>query len=76
MKPTVRERIYAGAIVTVALWVLLGILGAMFDNESPVWRVAPMFLYSFVGLILLVAHRPRPFLDWVRKWTGGWPRLP
>ena len=76
MKPTIRERIYAGGIAFALMLVLLMALGSFIEEGSPAARIAPMFTMSFVGLIMVVVHRPRPFLDWIRKWTKGWPRLP
>lgn len=76
MKPTLRERIYAGGIMFAALWALLVLLSVLVEDGSPASKRLPMFVYSFVGLILAAAYRPRPFLDLIRKITRGWPRLP
>lgn len=76
MKPTASERAWAGLIMFILLVLLLVVLSLFIEEGSPAARIMPMFTMSFVGLIMVVVHRPRPFLDWIRKWTKGWPRLP
>lgn len=76
MKPTANERAWAGLLMFILILLVICGLGFFFASDSFIAKLMPIFTYSFIGLLVLAVTKPRPFLDWVRKWTRGWPKLP
>lgn len=76
---TVRERLWAGGLVFLVVFLLILAFGFMFpeiERGSTLDRMAPAFTMSFVGLVVAAVNKPRPVLRWVKRWAPDWLQLP